>query len=436
MRTASWLVGLLVVSVTGAQPQPDSAGMNAALERLDIPEALRQYDAATAESGPSLELLRRVAWADLAYCIAEGKRWDRLQAARVLTAAGDELGRQALVDGLRSEHSAIRGRAAEWAADAEVAEAVTGVGAMASDKARPSYERLQALKALHRLGQRDRALRLAAELSRSEDVVTRRQASEALGAFQDPDAADALVLLLADADPQVRLTAAHGLLVLGEAAGRDSLLAALEEENPRVALEAAYFLGLAGDRSGLARVRRMVEQAMAEGADPDTFGYKIEIAVYILSTIDPQVAAPFLSRMAVSSTIGERLAAARRMVELGDAEALPALQEALAFEPTMPGGAPIRADAMRYAGWLGDRQEVRAMAERAMGDVHPKVRLEGLTVLARLGDEAVLPALRDLLGHPELRPRVEAAELVLDFGAGPAAAEPLRQPIRAAPDGS
>ena len=88
---------LLVASTTSALPMPDTAGMDAALERLDIPEALRRYDEATAESGPSLELLHRVARADLDVSsvetesmiklIREGSHLTESQAVLVVTMA-------------------------------------------------------------------------------------------------------------------------------------------------------------------------------------------------------------------------------------------------------------------------------------------------------------------------------------------------------------
>jgi HEAT repeat protein len=415
------LILALLAAVGGLRAQPAPDGLEQALEKLNIPAALAAYDGATKSSGPSQELLARIARADLRYCLEEGKGWDRVEAARALATLGDPRGAQGLIEGLDSEFSQVRGRVAEWAGQLGVREALPRLRGMAADAGLPANERLEAGKALGRLGDGAAARALAVELLRHDRQGVRAGAVDLLA--QVGEEAD-LVLLkerLGDPDRRVALKAAEALARLGDPEGTEKLRGWLADTDPRLRARAAWYLRAAGDASGRDVVLRIVD----EGLKPDLPEDKnLPFALTALSWIDPEAALPALRRaLSMMEWPGGRLLAARRLAELGRPEALPVLRELYGNMENERAMAAVRGQMVRSASQLPDSPELRDFAQRASADAAASVRRQALTLRAALGDASVLADLRQILGGPDLGPRVWAAEAVLGFGGGPAALE-------------
>jgi HEAT repeat protein len=98
------------------------------------------------------------------------------------------------------------------------------------------YRRTKAVDALVRMGH-PKGLDLLVELSRSGSRTDRKQAAEALGRWDDPRAAEALVAMLGD-DRKVRPKVIEALSRQGESARR-ALAAAAEHLSPHLARQAA-----------------------------------------------------------------------------------------------------------------------------------------------------------------------------------------------------
>jgi len=420
------LIGITLVGASLVDPQTaetgateSSAELARSLEALDIVSALRAYDTLTAASGPSAELLTRIARADLQYCLAEGKSWDRLEAARVLAEQGVEQGRQALQAQLEARHPSIRSSAATWLAEIEVAAAVPRLAAIAADVERTAHERIKAAAALHRLGEEAAAIPVIVEFSRSEDSRLRQMAAKALADLKDPAGLPALKALLADPVEAIALLAARGAAEFGDPAGRERLLEALSSPAANVRLLAAWYLGLAGSEAGVDVLKGMAEEVLTAYPDQTKLKYSPEFVIYALSWIDPEAGDPYISRvLGLEKWLSVRYVAARRLAEMGREEVLPALERIYSEGIDDPEMSPYRSNVVRFAGWVGDSPEARKLAERGLGSGEVLVELAALDVLARLGSPDALGPIRRFLGGSNLRHRALAAESLFHFGRG------------------
>jgi HEAT repeat protein len=412
-------VGLAVlVAAAAPAPEPSSASaIEAALGQRDIPRALREYDAHARAHGPSPDLLARIARADLDYCLEEGEGWARLEAARALFDLGDPRGRSALVAALDSPAQPFRLRAAEHLAAHGASEALAPLRRIVADAAAVPYERARAARELYRLGGADQAREVLVALSAADDPRARGQAVAMLASLGDPLSRAALEARLDDPSLLVAVNAAEGLARLGVEAGRARLVQALEMDNLQVTLAVASSLAGLDTPPGVEKLRQIVDGWLAEYPEvPDA----VAALVYLYGWVDPKGARPYLERgLGMEKWARMRLLSARRLAEMGDATGLPVLAD---LYHRYPGAdqLPIRLQAVRAAGWLGDRPGVRDLALAAIADDGLQVRMEAIGILSRLAAPESLAPAREILGGPELLPRVQAAEAVLRFGSGPA----------------
>ena len=418
---AACVLLILLAPVWAQDPETaTSAGLkqiDRALGTLDIPGALTAYDAVAAEGGASQELLARIATADLRFCLKEGKGWDRVEAARALSALDDPAGRAALLDSLDSSHAQIRARVATWLADQGVKEAVPSLKKLAEDATRTPIERLSSAEALFRLGERETGAGVVVALLGAEPPRNRPEAVRVLLRLQDPATLGPLKERLDAPSDEVTMMAAQAVARLGDPAGRERLVEGLASEKPYIRVLAAWHLMGAGSAAGVDAVQAVVSDALEAFPDFKQAPEQVALALYTLLWIDPEGSRPLLDRVLdLEGWSAGRVAAARRLAELADPGAVPALARLYDEFSDDPRNDAYRVDLVRFAGWLPEREGLRDLARKAAGDAGAAVRRAGLELQARLGDEAALGPLREILGGPELGRRVWAAELVLEFG--------------------
>ena len=390
------------------------------LARLDITGALASYDAIALQTGPSLDLLVRIARADLLFCMREGKGWDRFEAVQVLAEHGDPVGQAALTEYLESDSATFRTGAMDLLEPPGAAAILARLRARSADPHTQPRERVRAARALYRLGEKRAAVQALQAVAESKEVTDRGDVARALAALEDPAALGPLRALRDDPAPVTALVAALGLMRLGDASGRERLVAALAAPEPQERILAASHLAQAHDRAGFATVQQLVEEGFAVFPDLQKLHYDLAWAIYVLSWIDPAAARPSLDRMAATAgwLVGGATAG-RRLAELGDQAGLAVLERVNAEAKGNISLVAYRIDLLRSAGWLGDLPRVRALAKEAVDDPSPHMRATALEILARLGDPTALPAAREMLGAIGLIYRSRAAGAILAFGTGP-----------------
>ncbi|MGD8376403.1 MAG: hypothetical protein PVF68_09690 [Acidobacteriota bacterium] len=426
-RGICW-TAFLLAGVALAAPQ--AGGKAAAPTAKDVLTALQHYDDATASSGPSAERLAEAARLDLHYCLAEGRGWDGLEAARVLARDGDPEGIAALRKALGAGPSQLRVTAARYLAEAGVREARPDIRALAEDASVGEYGRLQAALALRELGEGALAAALGTKLCGSERHGVRYLAVESLVSSGDADALPTLKGLLEGTSEDIAYLAAEGVARLGDPAGKERLLQGLAAPNRGMRLLASWHLLQLGDDAPAEVLRPLVEEGLEKFPDFKELDFDPAVAAYLLVRIAPGGAEPFVKRIRDLDWTMGHLLVGKAYAELRSPRAMPILSAVMDEEPDLPTMAPLRIDALNYAEWTGDSPALRALAAgAAVPEELSTVRLPALALMARLGmgDEA-LPGLRGFLGDANLLYRTRAAEAVLRFGEGPEPPEPSGPP--------
>jgi HEAT repeat protein len=224
----------------------------------------------------------------------------------------------------------------------------------------------------------DSGLEAALEGLRSPEPARRADAANALGFYEDPEAAEALVGALSDPDGSVRAAAADALGRLGRAETVGPLAEALargKTEAERAA--AARALGLLGKESALWALMKALddpswavrgEAAMAAGRIGSwKAGARL---VSALRDADPRV----------------RGAASLGLAYLGDPRAIPPLRAL--FARIADEGTYVRASAITALAELGDagsREAIAAIAEGRGPVDDPHSRAAALWAIGRLG---------------------------------------------------
>lgn len=323
------------------------------------------------------------------------------------------------------------------------------------------------------------------------DWLVRQAAAEVLADSGSQDAVSLLASLLKDADPRVRRSAAKALGRRKELAALLALRTALEDSDASVRLEAlrsisrlVTTLSKLGVRDLASHLTAVLRQLLERG-DKAPAGERL-LALGILArlgdrqvteqllafkdTSDAEVRRLFIEQLegrpdllvaALSDAAPEvRLAAARRLAELGDQRAVPALQALLrqggataveAYGLLARLGAPLPSpeELLKLFGGVSDAERLAAVA--ALGRLPVDRAVELLLVAARdprsdvrrqaaetaselpmvAGKWAGLPVLRVLLGDSDAGVRARAQAL-LDALSNPAASGPDVAPSAAA----
>jgi len=96
-------------------------------------------------------------------------------------------------------------------------------------------------------------------LETTEEAKVRRYLTLALGRFQRPEAAEALIAVLDDPDEETRLYAALALSSVGDRAAVEPLTKLLRSDEPSLRKAAAYSLGHLGDTGAVTALRVVAE---------------------------------------------------------------------------------------------------------------------------------------------------------------------------------
>jgi HEAT repeat protein len=196
----------------------------------------------------------------------------------------------------------------------------------------------------------------------SADVEERRDALTQLGNFRRPDASKVAAPGLSDAEPVVRVTAAHAILSLPPTEAAALLIPLLQDKLEFVRREAAYALGETRSRTAVASLTNLLT------SDKDA---------------------------------GVRGAAAVALGTIGDESAVPALSQVLAGRTEKKKKAKaaenefVMRAAARSLGQIRSRSAVDVLIAILANDANESdLRREAATALGLIGDPAAGPALQ------------------------------------------
>ncbi|MEW6207984.1 MAG: HEAT repeat domain-containing protein [Acidobacteriota bacterium] len=249
-----------------------------------------------------------------------------------------------LIDLLRDDSLMIRCIAARALGDIGDRRAVPALMAMLSSDDRDMRE--EASKAIEKIGD---TLPSLIEGLKKGDVETRRLAASALARFRDDRAAPALIDSLKDTDAQVRRIAAEKLGETRNHSAVPALIAALSDVDSGVKTQAAQSLGLLGDPMAVGALLRELRKS-----DDSSWRYFADALIRVGDTsIAPDVIAALRKRVknrwqdqrvafTISSlnvapfmvmALGDKDARVRHLAasvlaQIGDTEAIPALETA------------------------------------------------------------------------------------------------------------
>ena len=315
---------------------------------------------------------------------------------------------------------AERELAAELQRQPNTADALAGVGAM------DWKVRRAAIEALRRSATRSDLEHLIQTLQRDHhDINVLNSALQVLIAA-DVDVAPALIELLRDADPNLRMHAALALGEVGSQQAVEALIGCLSDPDPNVRFHAIEALGVLGAPEAV--------EPLAEVASSGDF-FLAFAAVEALGRTDDARVAPTLTRLLGDDALRPGIVGA--LAQLGDEDAVPPLMTLLSdggadvptiasaleqiylrYEDEYQAGGQIT-DAVRAAVTPAGIRALTAAADRR-GEALSAV----VTVLGWVGRDA-LPALIDVLDEPNVQASVVAALVSI----GRDAVEPLLEQL-------
>lgn len=299
-----------------------------------------------------------------------------------------------------------------------------------------SFDAWQLAAALHRLGNRDflsrisevlksefadtrravfttlidladsRALPAMLEMARSResDPTLRLALARGLARFEGEEASAALIALLDDREPHVRVAAVESLAAIerfSRNSGSDSIQALavlLKKERSEVVIAAINTALASFDRS---RVADALLSNLDGGANPNVKGALAGIDV----TVDK------LKGQLASEEPSDRLRAAEMLGRLGDPGAVPALIEALDVSRE----SPLRAKAASVLGLLKDRRAVDPLMAAARAPER-NVKVAAITALGQVGDYSASDTLFEAAKDKDEAVRTAAVDALAGLG--------------------
>lgn len=239
--------------------------------------------------------------------------------------------------------------------------------------------------------------------SQDRDVLdANRFIADALGALRARDAVPALTKLVTSPDGYVQVSAVDALGRIGDPAAIDTLVGvATGAPEPFTAKKALLALGRIGDAKAAPAVMKMLfEERPGVSFFPEASFAASQIgrpmAQQLLAVLEGKDAA--LSAWAKERGVVQGALYAKSAQLLGDvagAEAVPALLAKLAYTDSDPGvQLYVRVLAAESLGRMRAREAAKALADGAARERDPNVRDRYCDALARIGDPAVLPALK------------------------------------------
>jgi HEAT repeat protein len=233
------------------------------------------------------------------------------------------------------------------------------------------------------------------------------------------DFTEALIRLLRDPDPDLRIQAALALGTQRRSEALDALLRALDDEDPNVRFHAIESIGKLAPTAAIDRLARVAESGDFYLAFP---------AIEALIRINDPVVAPRLAPLLQDSVLGS--AAAEALGQMGDEDSVPALVDAISASPTPVGvlvDALVRIHRKYQSSFAGGEEIEDAVRRRLSPDGVAKVldavdRGSGqavrplVTLVGWLRDPAIPRALARLLGSADARHDV--IEAFVRFGPG------------------
>jgi len=360
MRPTLRAASLLLLLAACADPKDMAGWAERAASRNRLDEKLAALSAARAAPGD-----KKAAVAPLLEVLKQAPR-ARAQAAVILGEVGDPSAARALIDALDTA-----GKAERDVNDANVAIA-NALGALRAREAVPALSRLAG----------------------SRDAFTQIAAIDALGAVGDPAAVDTLLAIATDdqAEPFGVKKALLALGRLGDPRAVPGVLRLLFTERPGVSFfpEAAF----AASQLGAPMAGPLV--AVVEGRD-----------AALLAWAGGRGLHPAALRAKAAQVLGD----------VGGAEALPALVEALGYKDADAGAQLfVRVFAAESLGRLRAREAVAPLAVQLAKEKDPTARERYADALARIGDPAALPALRAAAKGGALEERLVAVNALSELG--------------------
>lgn len=266
--------------------------------------------------------------------------------------------------------------------------------------------RAQAALALGEIGDPSAAKPLvdALDLASSDrDVLdANRYIADALGALRAKEAVPALTKLVTSPDGYLQVAAVDALGRIGDPAAVETLVGvATGAPEPFTAKKALLALGRIGDPRVAPEVLKLLFQ--------DRGGVPLfPEASFAAALIGKPMAAPLLAVLegkdaALSAWAKERgvlpgalyAKSAQVLGDVGGAEAVPALLSKLGYQDSDPGVQMyVRVLAAESLGRMRSREAARPLADAAVRERDPNVRDRYCDALARIGDPAVVPALK------------------------------------------
>ena len=220
----------------------------------------------------------------------------------------------------------------------------------------------------------------------STDIEERRDALMRLGNLGRPDASRVAAAGLTDAEPMIRVTAAHAIRFLPQAEAATLLIPLLNDKLEFVRREAAYALGETHSRSAVA---------------------------------------PLANLLVTDKDAGVRGAAAVALGEIRDESAVPTLSQVLSGHPEKKKKARTGDDefvmraAARSLGQIRSRAGVEVLIATLANEANGNdVRREAATALGLIGDSSAGPALQSALasGDPYLSESAREALRLIKAG--------------------
>ncbi len=239
--------------------------------------------------------------------------------------------------------------------------------------------------------------------SQDRDVLdANRYIADALGTLRAKDAVPALTKLVTSPDGYVQVAAVDALGRIGDPAAIDTLVGvATGAPEPFTAKKALLALGRIGDPKAAPAVMKMLfEERPGVSFFPEASFAASQIgrpmAQRLLAVLEGKDAA--LSAWAKERGVVQGALYAKSAQLLGDvagAEAVPALLAKLTYKDPDPGvQLYVRVLAAESLGRMRAGEAAKALADAAGRERDPNVRDRYCDALARIGDRAVLPALK------------------------------------------